>query len=415
MKVLHVVGGGPEDGATRGALWLHRGLLACGVDSRVLTPEAWTQDPMMVSATSGRFQRLVMRLRNRLDSLPTHFYPHRQRRIFSVGRFGLNVGKHPSCAWADVVNLHWVNRGMIAVGGLPSIGKPLVWTLRDMWPLTGGCHYSLECARYTTGCGRCPQLGSRSANDLSAKMSRSKRHFVPKDTVIVGISRWISECARASAALGHLDHRVISNIIDTEVFFPVAKAEARRRLGLPRDARIVLAGSLYAKDFYKGFDLWQAAVAALRHDGLLFAHVGRYLPDPGDPAGMRSFGLIRDDALLRDIYAAADVFVLPSRQEAFGKTGAEALACGTPVVAFDATGPRDIVEHRVTGYLARPFQAADLAAGIRWVLDDRERAARLSTAAAEAARRRFAATVAAIQYRDLYQELLGRRGVALPR
>jgi glycosyltransferase involved in cell wall biosynthesis len=408
MRVLHVVSGNLDDGATRGALWLHRGLLACGVESRMLLPQASTSDPSIMSLASGKYQSLFRRLRNKADNVPKLFYPHRQRRMFSVGRLGVDIARQRAYAWADLVNLHWINNGMVALGRLPAIGKPLVWTLRDMWPFTGGCHYAMGCERYVTGCGACPQLGSCSKNDLSAAGVRWKRRFVPKATVVVGISRWIGDCARASAALGHLDIRVILNNVDTDHFFPVSKAEARARLGLPADARIVLSGSLHPSNYYKGYDLWQAAVAELQHDGLLLALAGRHIPHPDDPAPLRTFGLVRDDAVLRDIYAAADVFILPSRQEAFGKTGAEALACGTPVVAFDATGPRDIVVHRQTGYLARPFVVADLVAGVRWVLADGERARRLSAAAAEAAPRLFGTAVAAAQYRDLYREMLDR-------
>lgn len=409
LKVLHVLGGSLDEGAARGALWLHRGLLAAGVDSRILVPQGLPDDPSTVSPALGPARRLVWRLMTKLDYAVLRLYPHRQARTFSVGRLGLDIARDPAYAWADVINLHWVNNGMAALGRFPQITKPLVWTLRDMWPFTGGCHYAMDCNRYVGGCGACPQLGSDSANDLSARAARWKRRFVPAGTTIVGISRWISDCARASRALGHLDIRVILNSVDTSTFYPVDKAAARARLGLPLDARIVLSGSLQPVNFYKGYDLWQAAAGELQPDGLLFTLFGRHQPQQGDPARICRFGLVRDDERLRDIYAAADVFVLPSRQEAFGKTGAEALACGTPVVAFDATGPRDIVRHQTTGYLAEPFAVPDLAAGLRWVLADPERARQLSAAAAEDARTRFAPAVAAAQYRTLYEDLTLRR------
>lgn len=415
LKVLHVLGGSLDDGAARGALWLHRGLVAAGVDSRILVPHGLPGDPSTVSPAMGAARRVLWRLVTKLDHTVLRLYPHRQARMFSVGRLGLDIASDPAYAWADVVNLHWVNNGMAALGRLPRIDKPLVWTLRDMWPFTGGCHYAMDCNRYVGGCGACPQLGSDSPNDLSARAARWKRSFVPKSAVIVGISRWISDCARASRALGHLDIRVILNSVDTSIFYPVDKAAARARLGLPADARIVLSGSLQPANFYKGYDLWQAAAGELQKDGVLFALFGSHQPQPGDPARVRGFGLVRDDARLRDIYAAADVFVLPSRQEAFGKTGAEALACGTPVVAFDATGPRDIVRHATTGYLAEPFAVPALVAGIRWVLADRTRARRLSAAAVEDARARFAPAVAAAQYRTLYEELAARRHAAARR
>lgn len=415
MKVLHVVGGGLDDGASRGAVWLHRALLAHRVESRLLVRHAPADDPSVVSPDMGAARRLLWRARARLDSAPLRLYPRRQRRMFSVGWLGLDITQEPAYAWADVINLHWVNNGMVALRRLPAVTKPLVWTLRDMWPFTGGCHYAMGCRRYVDGCGACPQLGSGSANDLSALAARWKRRLLPERTVVVGISRWIGECARASSALGHLDVRVIPNSIDTSLFHRVDKAEARSRLGLPADARIVLSGSLDPANFYKGYDLWQPMANELARDGIMITLFGRHQPQRDDPPHLHTFGLIRDDARLRDIYAAADAFVLPSREEAFGKTAAEALACGTPVVAFDATGPRDIVTHQVTGHLATPFAVGDLISGVRWILADRARAQRLSVAAAQDASSRFSAAVAATRYRDLYEELLARREAAARR
>jgi glycosyltransferase involved in cell wall biosynthesis len=115
-----------------------------------------------------------------------------------------------------------------------------------------------------------------------------------------------------------------------------------------------------------------------------------------------------ETAALAQAYAAADVMVVPSLQESFGKTAAEALACGTPVVAFRGTGLVDIVDHQQTGYLAAPFDVADLAAGMAWVLADADRHAQLRQAARTQALQRFALEHQAVQYRDLFQDLCGR-------
>jgi glycosyltransferase involved in cell wall biosynthesis len=115
---------------------------------------------------------------------------------------------------------------------------------------------------------------------------------------------------------------------------------------------------------------------------------------------------------LRQAYSAADVFVAPSRAEAFGKTLAEAMSCGTPVVCFDATGPRDIVEHKRDGYKAVPFEPSDLARGIRWVLGQTPEAyTQLCRHARERAQRCFDSRVVAQQYAIVYRDLLGQSDV----
>jgi glycosyltransferase involved in cell wall biosynthesis len=308
-----------------------------------------------------------------------------------------------------VVHLHWIN-GLVKLGTLRNVRKPLVWTLRDMWPLTGGCHYALECDRYRVGCGACPQLGSTSRNDLSRLVAHRKAGAIPAHAKLVGISDWLSDCARESAVTRHLSIRTISNNIDVRQFAPIEKATARRILGLPVDRRLVLLGAHAVGDFYKGFDLAKAALQGLRRDDVQLVFFGTASPSILEGIGhpTSSLGFLTDAVALRLAYSAADVFVAPSRMDAFGKTIGEAMACGTPAVCFDATGPRDIVEHRVSGWLARPFEVADLARGIEWVLDRPEADyARLCADARVRVVERFDTRVIARQYVALYDEALG--------
>jgi len=120
-----------------------------------------------------------------------------------------------------------------------------------------------------------------------------------------------------------------------------------------------------------------------------------------------SLGYLDSTEDLRAAYSAADVFVAPSRMDAFGKTLVEAMLCGTPVVCFDAGGPKDIVEHRVTGYLAEPFSPEDLARGIRWVLEQSPGVqADMCRNAQSQARERFDSRVIAEQYLELYRDIM---------
>ena len=99
--------------------------------------------------------------------------------------------------------------------------------------------------------------------------------------------------------------------------------------------------------------------------------------------------------------------VVPSRQDNLPNTAVESLACGTPVVAFDVGGLSDIVDHHENGYLARPFDPADLAAGISWVLSDDDRHQALSVAARDKALRCFSIADCVKRYIEIYQEVLG--------
>jgi glycosyltransferase involved in cell wall biosynthesis len=412
MKVLHLVAGELSGGAARGAYWLHRAEVDLGIDSTLLTNgRDDLGDTSVVALGSTRAKRALAAVGAEVGRLPTYLYPNREKRIFNTGFYGLDFTRHPAYKSADLLHLHWIN-GLVAMRTLKKVRKPIVWTMRDMWPMTGGCHYAMggECDRYRVGCGKCPQLGSGMVMDLSRFVVANKIAALPMSMQLIGISHWLSDRARESRVFSGNPVETISNNIDTRLFFPVEPCVARSILGIPRGRRIVLIGAQWVSDFYKGFDLFAQAMQRIDTQEVhlvLFGNVRhRDVKELG--VAYSDLGFLSDTVSLRLAYAAADVFVAPSRLEAFGKTLAEAMACGTPVVCFDATGTSDIVEHGVTGYKAKPFVSADLARGIAWVLsrtDEQHQEMREKARARAVAL--FDSRVIAEQYRDLYERMLG--------
>ncbi len=415
MKVLHLVGGRLDRGAARGAYWLHRALLDLGVESAVLTNARDTLgDDTVTTVVDSLLSRARLGVRYKASRLPILAYPRRQATAFSTGLDGIDVTRYPAYQAADLIHMHWIN-SLVSVRSLKKVTKPLVWTLRDMWPMTGGCHHALDCDRFMDACGACPQLGATSERDLSQFVLRHKRAAVPGHTRVVGMSDWISERARRSALFRDSAVSTISNNVDTETFSPVDKHAARGALGLDIERRVLLVGALDITSVYKGFDLLLDALSRLPKDEIQVVTFGNSSDAIPVSLGLTvtSLGMLADNEILRRAYSAADVFVAPSRAESFGKTLAEAMACGTPVVCFDATGPRDIVDHRKTGYKATAFDPADLAHGIEWVLGHSPNAyAELCRNARERATSHFDSRVIAGQYSRLYRELLDTRGVA---
>ena len=408
MKVLHVVAGDLGGGAARGALWLHLAQRAIGIDSTLLTSgQNESGCPSVITLAGSPTQRLKFSLLSQLGMLPARFYRKRQPSLFNTGFEGIDLTKHDAYRDADLIHLHWIN-GLVRMRTLRKVKKPIVWTMRDMWPLTGGCHYSMNCDRYKVGCGQCPQLASRSLRDLSWLVVRNKRTSLPRRMQLVGISNWLSSCAADSYIFQDFRIETISNNIDTSQFFPVETKLARQMLGLPDGKRIILTGAQQIRVAYKGFDLFVEATKGLSREDVHLVLVGKISAD--DLSLLRqshtSLAFLADDVSLRLAYSAADVFVAPSRMEAFGKMLAEAMACGTPVVCFDAAGPADIVDHKVTGYKARPFAAEDLRCGIQWVLDQDPAAhERLREDARERALALFDSQVIAQQYAELYRQM----------
>jgi glycosyltransferase involved in cell wall biosynthesis len=412
MRVLHLVAGELTGGAARGAYWLHLALREIGVDSEILTNgRSKSNDPSVIRLHRGLPQQVKSFFSYRLTDLLLHLYPTRHRVIFSTGFHGTNFTKHPAYSNADIIHLHWINE-LVSMRALHKVKKPLVWTMRDMWPFTGGCHVgaAFNCDRYRFGCGQCPQLRSRSTWDLTRVVIANKRAALPRHLHAIGISQWLTQCARDSSVFKGLSVETISNNIDTRQFSPVDKAVARDALGLPRQGNLILVGAENISHYHKGFDLFILSLRALRRQDISLLLFGESSTLELSAISVTSthLGFLSDTISLRLAYSAADVFVAPSRTDAFGKTLAEAMACGTPVVCFDATGPRDIVEHKATGYRARPFDPEDLANGIQWVLErSPEEQTRLRRAARTRAVTHFDSRVIAEQYHFLYQRLVG--------
>jgi len=411
MKILHIISGELNGGAARGAYWLHKGLRKIGVDSYILSNSFDALNDSEVFTTADSKKNKVMELiRGQLDTAPSWLYRNRKRVIFSTGFFGKDFTQTESYQRADIIHLHWINAGFVNMRLLKKIKKPVVWTMRDMWPMTGGCHVAkaFNCTAYETGCGKCPQLNSKFSCDLSKIVLNRKKKYIPKSIKLVGISTWLSECAKKSSIFHDFDIRTISNNVDCDEFFPISKVTARKLLGLPLNKKIILVGANNINDFYKGFDRYIQSLDYLEDEQNHLLFFGKLDTSLLKNSGFEytSLGYLNDTISLRLAYSAADVFVAPSLMDAFGKTLAESMACETPVVCFNATGPKDIVDHKKNGYLAEPFDPHDLAHGVKWVLEDEKRHLELSHNARKKVEDRFDIQVIAKQYQSLYQEIM---------
>jgi glycosyltransferase involved in cell wall biosynthesis len=408
MKVLHLVGGELNGGAARGAYWLHQSLIELGIGSKILTNAKDVLNYSSVeSIAKTKKQKIINMLRSQLDQVPIYLYPQRQTGNFSTAFFGYDFTKHPLYCWADIIHLHWINASFINIKVLSEVKKPIIWTMRDMWPMTGGCHYPVECENFKFGCGNCKQLNSKHHYDLSYWIVKRKMKFYPKNMKIIAVSHWLGDKAKESAIFKDFDIRIIPNGINCKEFFPVEKKIARDILGINTNKKVILTGAQNLKDFYKGYDKFIEAVKFLDRNKYLLVFFGNLDDDVLNDLGFeyKNFGFLYDTVSLRLLYSAADVFVAPSIIEAFGKTLAESMACGTPVVCFDATGPRDIVSHKIDGYKATPFYPTDLANGIEWILNI-SNYEEICKNARKKILENFDSRVVAQRYIELYNEVL---------
>jgi glycosyltransferase involved in cell wall biosynthesis len=409
LKVIHLVAGDLSGGAAQGAYMLHRALQEIGVDSQLLiSGTSGIQDESVMALTNSSFTKKKNKLIHRLGNVAVIFYRKRIRSLFNTGFTGLDFTRSPIYQDADIVHLHWIN-GFVSLWALMRIKKPIVWTMRDMWPFTGGCHYAIGCENYKTGCGACPQLGSKRKYDLSRLVMAVKRWALPKKIELIGISSWLTSCAQASSVFNRYTITTISNGINIADYRPADSVAAKQTLGLPTTKKIILVGAQNLGDFYKGSDLINGVLEYVKHQNIHIVFFGKDAPQLLASVDLTAthLGFITDRHILRCAYSAADVFVSFSRMEAFGKTLAEAMSCGTPVVCFDTSGPKDIVEHSVSGYRAVPYDAEDMANGINWILSlsDEENQTLRRNAQAKV-NKFFDSKKIALKYKTLYDNVL---------
>jgi glycosyltransferase involved in cell wall biosynthesis len=396
---------------------LHRALLSSGVDSLMYVARKYGDDASVIGRT-GNISVIRNALRDRLDRVPLRFYEWDASRWWTVGWLPFDISRQVAAIQPDIVHFHWTGRGITPIGALRRLKSyRLVWSLRDMWPLTGGCHYAGDCERFLTGCGRCPQLGSRSSLDLSSwQWRRKERAWRDLSIGFVAASTWMARLAERSPLTGDNPVRVIPNGINMNVFKPIDKMAARDAWDLPRDRRIILYGAINSTtDPRKGFSHLVEALNLLKEREPDSNAMVVVFGASGGTADMghltRYMGTLKDDLALALLYSAADVMVVPSLQENAGKTAMEAMACGVPVVAFANSGQIDIVDHQQNGYLAENRSASSLADGMAWCLETSAVNDRLSARARQKALRRFDAQGNARQYMALYEEMLTRRRV----
>ena len=375
MKVLIVNSYDNQGGAARAAMRLHKALLNYGVNSEMLVQNKIGDDETVVGPVSKK-QKALVKLRSLIDQLPLKFYKNRSSTHFSPSLHSFsNIVDEINKRNADIVHLHWINEGMIPIENLAKINAPIVWTLHDMWPFTGGCHYSDKCTKYKNKCGSCIILGSITEKDLSRKIYKKKLNAYSKieHLTIIGLSNWLNSCSKSSSLFNNRTHINLPNPIDTDTFKPIDKDIARSLWNLPKDKKLILFGAMSAtSDPRKGFDELNQALKKINSQDVELVVFGSSKPKQSQNFSFRThyLGRINDDTSLITLYNAVDMLVSPSLEENLSNVIMESLSCGTPVVAFDIGGNSDMIEHKINGYLAKNKNTKEFAEGIDFILSE---------------------------------------------
>ena len=412
MKILIVNTYDITGGAARAAYRLHRSLLNEDIDSQMLVAGKYSDDYTVLPPVQnlGIIKKLLRRLQSRFLN-PIKNYPSKTKTLFSSSFLDYStIVDTINKINPDIVHLHWICNEMIKIEELAKIKAPIFWSLHDMWAFTGGCHYDEECGRYADSCGQCKVLDSSDDNDLSRTIfqRKQKTFTLINNMTIVGLSHWLSSCAQKSALFKNKRIVTLPNPINIQKFKPVDQKIAREIFSLPKDKKLVLFGAMNATgDPRKGFLELQEAIKMITEDEIELVVFGSSVPEDKPDLKFKThyLGQLNDDISLEILYSACDAMVVPSLQENLSNAIMESLSCATPVVGFAIGGNNDLIDHQKNGYLATPFDSADLAKGIEWILNA-ENYDELCTNARKKVLEKFDSKIVAKQYIELYEEIL---------
>ena len=409
MKVVHLSTSNGGSGAGIAAYRIHSALRKKGVHSTLMSRHNFHGEDdscVEISHLLGSFGKKLMPY---IDKCPNRKYAEKDPALFSSSWMkNPRVLDKINQMNADIIHLHWINFGLLSIEELPLLNAPIVWTMHDNWLFTGGCHIMWDCKSYLQSCGNCPRLNSKIEEDLSRKnWKRKKESFEKIDQLYpIAPSNWLQSCSDESSLLHHKTSFRVPNPIDLDSIQLIDKKTARQEWGFDQEKKIILFGALSAtKDLNKGYDqLMQALqLTDLSNAELVIFGSDQSEGDMNLLCPVHFVGQLNEWKRLNSLYSSADVMIVPSRQEAFGQIAAEAMACGTPVVAFGHTGLLDIIDHQANGYLARPGDASDLAKGIEFVLSSEQN---LGGFARQKISKSFAEDIVSQQYLEIYDKVL---------
>ncbi len=404
MNVLQINQFDLNGGAAIAAYRLHQGLIAKSLNSQ-----------LFVSMTTGR--------KDRVHAIPRQRYLEKPLSLglkwLGFNNFHLlntfNIPQHDLYKNADVVNFHNLHGGYFNYLAMPKLtaNKPTVWTLHDMWSFTGHCGYSYDCDRWQTGCGKCPYL------EEYPPVKRDTTHwewqlknwvYSRSQLTIVAPSKWLTQLARQSI-LKRFPIHYIPYGIDIDIYQPLDSEQCKTQLAIPKGKKVIMFGAQSLTDRRKGGSLLLKALASLcptlKAETVLLT-IGSSSNALAEAVGMQNInlGYVSSDRLKAIAYSAADLFIFPTLADNLPLVLQESLACGTPIVSFNVGGVPDMVRPDITGYLAKPEDAADLACGIVQLLEDNHWRDRLRQNCRAISLTEYSLELQAQRYIDLYRQLL---------
>lgn len=417
MRVLIINTSERRGGAAIAASRLMDALRNHGIKAKMLVRDKQT-DQISVLGLNKSWWKIWQFIWERIIIWKANHFKKHHLFAVDIANTGTDISTLPEFQQADIIHLHWVNQGMLSLNDIHRIllsGKPIVWTMHDMWPCTGICHHARDCEKYHQECHHCPYIYKGGKKDLSNQVFKKKKELYQTASItFVTCSQWLKEQASKSALLTGQTVVNIPNPINTNLFKPRNRQEARIACELPANKKLILFGAVKITDKRKGIDYFIESCNMLvqKHpelkEELGVVVMGNHSEElkPLLPFEVYSLNYISNEKEVVNIYNAVDIYVTPSLEENLPNTIMEAMACGTPCVGFQVGGIPEMIDHLHNGYVAEHKSADDLANGIYWILNEGEYAD-LSEAARRKVLSSYSESTIAKKYIDIYNKITG--------
>lgn len=408
MKVVLINHSDTRGGASVVTLRLMDALRQAGVDARMIVMHKDTESPYVCTAEPAWLRKLCFLYEHEYIFTHNGFSRDTLFKI-SIANCGMPLHKHPWIKDADIVCLNWVNQGMLSLQEIRKIEAPVVWTMHDMWCITGVCHHAGKCAGYLKQCGHCHLIShGAKANDMSrSTYLRKKELYTAKKIHFVAVSSWLAQKCGESSLLKSEEVRIVPNAFPVDNFSD-KPIRPRSAYGWPEDKKLIVMGAARLDDPIKGFEIAIDSLNRVEGNNITAIFFGdirdkRLLEKLKIP--YVSMGTIADATTLHDVYAHSSVVLSTSHYETLPGTLIEGMASGCVPVSFGHGGQPDIIDHKITGYIAKYLDASDVAAGIRRALD--------TPPSPEIMRKevinRFGASNIAMRYIQLFENILNQQ------
>ena len=402
MNILHINTLDNTGGAAKVAYRLKDGLKKRGYTSWMLVGYKLGKNPDVKQITWNKYLQFGLNILSTIILRP-----------YLIFRSTFQIKDRADVANSDIIHLHNLHTGYFNPLALPELTKlkPTVYTLHDMWALTGHCAHSFDCDKWQTGCGDCPYLKVYPAlwYDVTHKLWEIKKDIYNRsDFIIVTPSRWLKNKIEKSI-LSDKKIYLIYNGIDPGIFHPMDKTEIRKKLNLPLDKTILMFSAHKGiKNFWKGGEYLLKALEQIDDENVFFLNIGS--TENLDKRVKKSIEWVSipyvdNEKTMAEYYAASDLFLYPSLADNCPLVVLESMACSTPVIAFDTGGIPELLTNMKTGYIARYKDVDDFVKGIKLFLNDVDLRAKAGFSARKDVEKHFTLDKMVMLYEELYNKL----------